>query len=261
MDIQTKAHIVEGASKLISQAIRTIALRPRKTVITEEVITEIQPAAQALPVLALPPVTLPEIREATEVVPSEADVLGLYEEPTSFGPALGALEVPTEPAELGEEAVATACLSCSRSHLSTVSGALTEGLRFARGDPAGIMHPEVQRRIMLSEDEINIMERIDLAPDALAASPPEERTVAEEYLPRIRTLRQDIGNITSVEQLQETAAEASVLGQEFRLRILQLQGTDLNPIVELAKKVEAGEITMEEAKERVKELLPEGEEI
>lgn len=255
MDIQTKAHIVEGASKLIGHAIRTIALRPRKVVVREEVITEVQPAAQALPVLALPPVTLPEIREATEVVPSESDILGLYEEPVSFEPALGALEVPTE------EAVTTACLSCSRSHLSTVSGALGESLRFARGDPSGIRHPEVQRRIMLAEDEILMLERIDLSADSLIKSPPGERAIALEYLPRIRNLRQNIGDISSVEQLGEVAAEASILGQEFRLAILQGKGMDLSPIISLARAVEEGSMTMQEAKERVKELLPEGEEI
>lgn len=246
MDIQTKAQIVEGASKIIGQAIRTIALRPRKVTVTEEVITEIQPGAQALPVLALPPVTLPEIRGA--------EIEGLSEEPISFEPAL---ETPTEPAE----EVSTACLSCSRSHLSTVSGALGESLRFARGDPAGISHPEVQRRVMLAEDEILMLERIDLAADALEKASPEEKAVALEYLPRIRSLRQNIGNISSVEQLQETAAEASVLGQEFRLRLLQLEGMDLSPIISLAKAVEEGSMTMEEAKSRVKELLPEGEEI
>lgn len=151
----------------------------------------------------------------------------------------------------------TGCIACSRSHLSTVSGALGESLRFARED--GISHPEVQRRLMLAEDEINIMERIDLAPDALAASPPEERQLAEEYLPRIRALRQDMGVVSSVENLEKVAADASVLGQEFRLRHLQLKGVDLNPVMELAKKVQAGEMPIEEAKERLRELLPEEE--
>lgn len=162
---------------------------------------------------------------------------------------------PVEP--VAEEDVSTACISCSRSHLSTVSGALGEAMRFARED--GISHPEVQRRIMLSEDEINIMERIDLAPDALAQAEPGEKQLAEEYLPRFRELRQNLGQITSVEKLEEVAAEASVLGQEFRLRHLQLQGVDLNPVMELARKVQAGEMSMDEAKAQLKEILPEEE--
>ena len=160
--------------------------------------------------------------------------------------------VETEHAETG-----TACLSCSRSHLSTVSGAITESLRFAR--ESGIQHPEVQRRLMLSEDEINIMERIDLAPDALAKASPGENEVAQEYLPKIRKLRQDIGDITTVDQLETVAQEASILGQEFRLRHLQLRGVDLNPVLELAKRVQSGDITMAEAKEKLKTLLPDEE--
>ncbi len=105
----------------------------------------------------------------------------------------------------GPREVSTACLSCSRSHLSTVSGALGESLRFAR--EGGIADPEVQRRLMLAEDEINVMERIDLSADALAKATPEGRQVAREYLPKIQAVRQRLGAITSVKELEQTAAE------------------------------------------------------
>ena len=201
--------------------------------------------------------------------PPKIDYSPLYEAiPRYEVPKLLSIEakvqptVRTKPVEVSPEVqpqeVSTGCIPCSRSHLSTVSGALGEATRFAR-EKQGIRHPEVQRRIMLSEDEISIMERIDLAPDALAASPPEERQLAEEYLPRIRVLRQSLGQITSLEKLEEIAAEASVLSQEFRLRHLQLRGIDLNPVLELARRVQAGEITMEEAKGKLKEILPEEE--
>ena len=166
--------------------------------------------------------------------------------------------LPVEKGDSRGEIVGTACLSCSRSHLSTVGGALGEAIRFARGDAQGIAHPEAQRRILLAEDEINIMERIDLSVDALAASPPEERQVAEEYLPRIRVLRQEIGDIDSFDKLEKVAADANILSQEFRLRHLQIKGVDLNPVVELAKKVQTGELSMVEARAQLKNLLPEG---
>jgi len=200
----------------------------------------------AIPTCEFPAVKATEIQVITEPEAPELEATpGMAEE---AGEALEHPEVETQ-AETG-----TACLSCSRSHLSTVSGAMTESLRFARTD--GIMNPEVQRRIMLAEDEINIMERIDLAPDALAKATPGEQEVAQEYLPKIRKLRQDIGNITTVDQLETVAQEASILGQEFRLRHLQLRGVDLNPVLELAKGVQSGEISMAEAKEKLKTLLP-----
>jgi len=159
------------------------------------------------------------------------------------------------PAHTESQDIATSCMACSRSHLSTVSGALGEAMRFARD--GGVLDPEVQRRLMLAEDEINIMERIDLAPDALANSPEGERALANEYLPRIRKLRQDLGRITSVDQLEQTAADSSLLSQEFRLSHLQLQGVDLNPVMELAKKVQKGEMSIDDAKAKLKEILPE----
>jgi hypothetical protein len=152
--------------------------------------------------------------------------------------------------------VATACLSCSRSHLATIAGGLGEAVRFARGDPQGITHPESLSRIQKAEEEINILERIDLSPEALAASPEEERAVAEEYLPRIRQLRQAIGDLSTFPELEKVAGDASILGQEFRLRHLQLKGVDLNPVVALAHKVQNGELSIEEAKAKLREIIP-----
>lgn len=103
------------------------------------------------------------------------------------------------------------------------------------------------------------MERIDLSPESLMASPPEERAVAEEYLPRIRVLRQGIGDIGSFEDLEKVAADASMLGQEFRLRHLQLKGVDLSPVVALAQRVQRGELTMQQAKAQLKDILPKEE--
>lgn len=214
---------------------RAIEIIPRFMPRPKPPVIDHTPLYEALPRQELPQVETFEVK-STDVIKTKTEVI---------------------PAPAAEEDVSTSCLSCSRSHLSTVSGALSESLRFAR--ESGMEHPEVQRRILLSEDEINIMERIDLAPDALASSPEEERTLAQEYLPRIRELRQKLGQITSVEQLEQTAADASLLSQEFRLRHLQLQGVDLNPVMELAKKVQQGEITIDDAKKQLKEILPEEE--
>lgn len=193
---------------------------------------------------SLPQIKLPEVKTTVVVPDFELDKVSEYIEEAA-------------PLPVDQEEVSTACLSCGRSHLSTVSGALGESLRFARED--GIMVPEVQRRIMMAEDEINMLERIDLAPDALAKASEAERQVAHEFLPKIRVLRQKLGDITSVAQLEAVASAASVLSQEFRLRHLQIRGTDLNPVMELAKRVQAGEITMAEAKVQLKSLLPEEE--
>jgi hypothetical protein len=136
----------------------------------------------------------------------------------------------------------------------TIAGALDEGLRFAR--EGGIMHPEAIRRISLADKEVNIMERVDLSPEAIQNSPAKDQELARYFMPKIRQLRQNIGNITTAEEMEKVAAESSVLAQEFRLRQMQSKGADLSPIMELAKKVQAGELTMEEAREQVKQYLP-----
>lgn len=180
--------------------------------------------------------------------------------------------------------VATSCMACSRSHLTTIAGALDEALRFARTD--GVQSPEVMKRIDMAEREVNIMERIDLSPDAIQNSPQAEQDFVRPFMPRIRELRQNIGQITSVDQLEKTAADANTVSRDFkvaqmtisepaaqekepapendrvkimenRLRRLQESGVNLNPVVELARKVQKGEISLEDARQKVRELLPE----
>lgn len=212
-------------------------------------------------IASLPKVQYPDVHLSNpgEIKLDEISIPQIDVPPPSGEPMEIETAIPVEKGDTRGEVVSTACLSCSRSHLSTVNGALGEATRFARGDPQGIYHPEAQRRINIAEDEINIMERIDLSPDALASSPAEEREVAEEYLPRIRVLRQEIGNIASFDALEKVAADASMLSQEFRLRHLQIKGVDLNPVVELAQKVQRGELSMEAARAQLKDLLPEDE--
>ncbi len=210
----------------------------------------------ALPKTEFPPLRvsgLDELRTKEIVIP-KIDV-----QPPDIEPKRIETAIPVESSSTRGEPVSTACLSCSRSHLATIAGGLGEAVRFARGDPRGIQHPEAVMRVQKAEEEIGIMERIDLSPESLLASPPEEREVAEEYLPRIRELRQGIGDMGSFEDLERVAADASLLGQEFRLRHLQLKGVDLSPVVDLAQKVQRGELSMLEAKAQLKDLLPEEE--
>lgn len=152
--------------------------------------------------------------------------------------------------------VSTSCIACSSSHVATVAGALGEAMRFAREN--GIMHPEVIKRLDAADQEITIMERIDLSAEAVRNSPANDQELAKYFLPKIRELRQNLGNVASVDDLEKTAADASVLSHEFRLKRMEQNGVDLNPIVALAKKVQAGEISIEDARAQVKQYLPKG---
>lgn len=120
-----------------------------------------------------------------------------------------------------EVASATACLQCSRDHYSTVSGALSEALRFARSD--GIASKDAQGRIGIALDELNIMERIDLAPQALAQLKSEEKKLAEWSLKNSRQLRHTIGEISTIDDMEKAAAEAARLREDFMSRYGELK--------------------------------------
>jgi len=129
------------------------------------------------------------------------------------------IEEPKTPIE--EIASATVCLQCCRDHWSTISGALSEGLRFARSD--GMASKDVQGRIGLALDEHNIMERIDLAPQAIAGLKGKEKELAEWSLKNSRDLRHTIGEIRTVDDMEKAAAQAARLREEFMSKYAEVR--------------------------------------
>lgn len=160
-------------------------------------------------------------------------------------------EAPELPAAQG---VATACMSCTRSHLATVAGAWEEALRFAR--EKGVGDPEVIKRLSIAEKELNIMERIDLSPASIEASPQDQQQLARKFLPELRVLRQKAGEISTVADLEKAAAMAEQTGNKLRMDILESKGVDVKGIANLVKKVENKEITVDQAKQQLHDLVP-----
>lgn len=118
----------------------------------------------------------------------------------------------------------TACLACSKDHFSTTSGALSEALRFARKE--GIHHPEVQDRLGIASDELNIMERIDLSPQKLVLLDGQEKQIAIDALKASRELRHDIMAIETPEDLETVAAKAAQIRTKFMKNVFNMAMRD-----------------------------------
>jgi len=114
----------------------------------------------------------------------------------------------------------TACIPCSRDHLSVTSSALSEGIRFAR--EKGVKDPEALRRIRIALDELNVMERIDLAPDEIVKLKGAEKELADWTLKQSRELRHAITAIKDVETMEQAAARASAVTEEFMGRLWEI---------------------------------------
>ena len=135
-------------------------------------------------------------------------------------PPLPADEAPAS----GSSDISAACVPCARAHLIGVRGDLREALRFAR--ESGVDHPEARRRIDHAAEEVVMLERYDLTPEAIAKAPPEEQAVIRELLPGIRRLRQRLLNqIHDVEDLELAAIEASQLYETLQARTRKAQAT------------------------------------
>lgn len=152
--------------------------------------------------------------------------------PTDLSPGVTPQEDETSPLpDLSSTSQITAegkgCIPCAADHFSTVAGALSESLRFARTE--GIDHQEVLDRIALSFDELNIMERIDAAPEKLERLSEEERTIMRDATIRSRELRHSLSDLKNVDDLEAVAAEAHRAGTDFRNTLFRLQLGKLQP--------------------------------
>jgi hypothetical protein len=116
------------------------------------------------------------------------------------------------------------CLPCSRDHISTASAVLNEALRFARKE--GVGHVEVQRRIGMALDELNAMERIDLAAESIERLTGREKEVALEAANDSRELRHGITAIKTPDDLQKVSAQASNIRTKFMTNIFELSTKD-----------------------------------
>lgn len=160
--------------------------------------------------------------------------------------------VPVEPVHEHIASTGIGCVQCSRDHISTVTAVLNEAMRFAR--EGGIEHPEVQRRIELAIDELNVMERIDAAPDALLKLPPKEKAIMDEFLPKARRIRQRLGEVKSVAELEQIAADSHAIRMELRVKKSGLSEQMISKVKSLAQEVNEGKITKEEAISRLRDM-------
>lgn len=143
----------------------------------------------------------------------------------TVGEAPKAEELPEEKAPVvGEEGIkeGTACNICSDEHFSRASGALSEALRFAKDK--GMKNPEVIRRIRSARDELNSMERFDLAPEAIVKLRDSEQNVARWALSHSRDLRHQINGLIAgtPDDLETVAAKAAELSDEFMRKVWEL---------------------------------------
>lgn len=111
----------------------------------------------------------------------------------------------------------SACLPCSRDHLSTISAVLNEALRFSR--KTGTQDYEVRRRLGIALDEANSLERIDLAADQLVGLKDQEKALAEWGLNKSRELRHKITQVQTHNDLEKVAADASEIRTEYMKRL------------------------------------------
>jgi len=120
-----------------------------------------------------------------------------------------------------EPARGTACLECVRDHLKTASALLNEAVRFARSE--GVAHKEVRTRVVIAEDELLAAIRLDLIPAKIKDLPEKEKELARWAAKEMRSLRHDLSDAKTLEDLEKAAARAFELRTEFEGKYFELR--------------------------------------
>jgi len=201
-----------------------------------------------------PPPSPPDTKEDYEQLKQELNALGALrsQKETNFS---GGLTITTQTEEKAPEtrsSVATQCRLCQEDHLAGAAGSLKEALRFARTE--GINSPEVLKRLAKVKEELVTMERYDYAPEEIQKVTPAEREVIRKYLPQTRELRHDVGLISSVQDLEKTAAKAGEISLGFFTEARKTVPEYMLQLVELTREVKEGKISLDEAQQRATKL-------
>lgn len=118
------------------------------------------------------------------------------------------------------------CRPCTSDHLSTCAGALSEALRFARAD--GMESEEVQDRLTLCAQEINIWERWDAAPKSFVELSNQDQDFLRRWLPKGRGFKHKVNSCETLVQLEQVAAMAERLHQEARKELRAMRKSPLS---------------------------------
>lgn len=110
-----------------------------------------------------------------------------------------------ESESLEQEDIATACVPCGVGHFAGAAKLLSEAFRF-RDD--GITSNQVLDDIAGAIGELNAMERVDLTPEKLQNTFSWERPIADEALRESRKLRHRLEGISSMEEVEQAAADS-----------------------------------------------------
>ncbi|MBA7562902.1 hypothetical protein ES708_04555 [subsurface metagenome] len=190
-----------------------------------------------------------DMRGATTTAPQTAITAPPEQNPT---PTI------TEPGTTPKkEAVATACVPCALGHFSTSAGLLNEAVRFKK---EGITSNEILDRIAKVLEEQNALERVDLTPEKIRNTPDWERDLAEEALQQSRSLRHRLETLTTIEELEQAAADAEGYYRTLNREWYKRRFAHLGP--EKAQRIseEVGRLSpkdMERVLKRAEELVEE----
>lgn len=141
------------------------------------------------------------------------------------------------------------CIPCSIDHTSAACGELNESLRFARR--VGIANSEVHWGIAKAEEELNTMERGDLAAEKIAQLPAKQRELVSWLAAQSKSLRDNLKEIHTVSDLEKVTSDMCAIRLQFRVKSLGLP----DEVAEISRKAETHEISSTEARDKIKELI------
>lgn len=180
-------------------------------------------------------------------VSDRLDKIGLTEEPRASETPTTAPESQEGPPFSQIEAVATACVPCALGHFSTSAGLLNEAVRF-KGE--GIASDAILDRVAKVLEEQNTLERVDLTQEKIQSAPQWEREIAEEALNQSRSLRHRLENLSTIQQLEQAAADTESFYKKFNREWFKRRFAHLGPDKAQSIADEVGKLSSED-KDRV----------
>ena len=119
-----------------------------------------------------------------------------------------ALTNMTDNGGYGRDGLSKGCIPCALGHLGMAAGSLS---RAATANPT-----EQAKRVAIVQKELDMLLAYDWVPEKIAKNSPQEQSVIANYQPQVESLRQQVRDIRSPEDVRSASAAATELWESFK---------------------------------------------
>lgn len=107
----------------------------------------------------------------------------------------------------------TGCIPCANAHLHAVGSVLGKAADVA--EAGAFTDPQVQERLSFAQEELAALFAYDWTDEKIAASPPADKAILNEYAPQLQAIHRQLGQARDTATVRQLADQSRALLEQY----------------------------------------------